>query len=464
MASVRVGSVEAAMGRPEEALRNYESAVRLYQDALRDDPSSLELRRQLAIAYGSEGNVLSFRLRAKEALAAHGKALEVQEAIARERPDEVKAQIDVARTRGNMALAHRMLGENSAALAEWDRAVAIATPLLDKPLPPAGNATQDLTGRTDLSRIVREVLGGIHLEESHALLDLNRLDEARRHAEAGRALFDGLTRDYPTDLALKASLSTAYSALSAPEREAGLLEEANRDMLRCLEILDALTAENPTVLEYRTDLAYALLLHGYVLERLDKPADADATYRRLMNVAEALFSTEPGSARTRNLLAQALQKRAGILIQAHRLAEALPLARRGVELLESLVREQPDSVYNRSALGAALRMLGLVEAEAGLTREAFTTYERALDAQRPLIDKLPVERYNQACALAQMSRLVPPERRDTQAAAAVQMLGQALADGYSDAGLVATDTDLDPLRGRADFKALLAMHGISQRR
>jgi hypothetical protein len=39
---------------------------------------------------------------------------------------------------------------------------------------------------------------------------------------------------------------------------------------------------------------------------------------------------------------------------------------------------------------------------------------------------------------------------------AVQALRQAAAHGYQDAAHMKKDTDLDPLRGRNDFKALLA--------
>ena len=38
----------------------------------------------------------------------------------------------------------------------------------------------------------------------------------------------------------------------------------------------------------------------------------------------------------------------------------------------------------------------------------------------------------------------------------MEMLHKAVKAGYSDAAHMANDTDLDPLRGRADFQQLLA--------
>ena len=50
----------------------------------------------------------------------------------------------------------------------------------------------------------------------------------------------------------------------------------------------------------------------------------------------------------------------------------------------------------------------------------------------------------------------PPARREAIASEAVETLRQVYASGFSNVQLLATDTDLDALRDRADFKALLA--------
>jgi tetratricopeptide (TPR) repeat protein len=68
-------------------------------------------------------------------------------------------------------------------------------------------------------------------------------------------------------------------------------------------------------------------------------------------------------------------------------------------------------------------------------------------------------RYNIACGHAQMAALGPPADREAQAVEAVRLLDELAAAGYftpARAKHLAADPDLDPLRGRADFKAVAA--------
>src|SRR5206468_880800 len=101
------------------------------------------------------------------------------------------------------------VGKPAEALAEWDQAVAIARPLLDKPLP-RGTGRMDLTGRNDLSAIVREDLGSILLDRSEVLREGGRLAEAQASWEPGRDLFEALVRERPGDLAVRSRLADCY--------------------------------------------------------------------------------------------------------------------------------------------------------------------------------------------------------------------------------------------------------------
>ena len=454
-ASFRIGWVEAGLGAQEKALESYREAASLYQEALREDPSNLELRRQLAIAHGAQGLTLQGMGKAEEALAAHARALEIRLAIARDKPDDVKAQIDVARTHGNIGGVYQGIGKTEQALASWDRAVAIATPLLGRDLKPSPGAARDLTGRTDLSWIVRGDLGSVHYDASLALRDLSRLDEARAHCDEARVLFEGLVRDYPADLSLQVSLADVYATHASIDAAAGRVEDAQRTSLRCLEIRQRMAAENPSIPSYRRAWAENLLEQGWILRLQKRRPESATAYRKAADVAEALLALD-SSPYTANLLAQAVSNLARVLLESGKPAEALPLARRAVALLEPAVRELPKAIFHRSALGGSLRLLAIVEAAAGHAGEALAALERSIEIQRPLVDTYPVERYNQACALSLMVPLVPPERREAQAAEAMKSLEQAFAAGYADASNLATDTDLDALRKRADFQALLA--------
>jgi hypothetical protein len=72
---------------------------------------------------------------------------------------------------------------------------------------------------------------------------------------------------------------------------------------------------------------------------------------------------------------------------------------------------------------------------------AATAYELSLEIR----DDNPVVWYNLACARAQLRKK----------GAAVEALARSIELGFHDPELLATDTDLDPLRKRQDFQSLI---------
>ncbi len=63
--------------------------------------------------------------------------------------------------------------------------------------------------------------------------------------------------------------------------------------------------------------------------------------------------------------------------------------------------------------------------------------------------------YDFACVYAVASGKIADKKQE-YADRAMEMLHKAVKAGYKDAGHMKKDTDLDPLRGRADFKKLVA--------
>ncbi|MFO0891593.1 MAG: protein kinase [Isosphaeraceae bacterium] len=453
-ASFRVGWVSQAIGGQKEAMEPYRTATALYEQLARDNPDNLEYRRLLAIGHGAQGLLLAGLDRVDEAMAAHRKALEIRKAIAEAHPNDPRARIDVARTRRNIGDLYRAVGKPAEALAEWDEGVAIARPLLDKPLPRATGRV-DLTGRNDLSAIVREDLGSILLDRAEALREVGRKAEALESWEQGRGLFEALVREQPNDLTLRTRLADCYANRHSLEYDLGHFEEAHRYIVRSLVLREEMAAANPSVLLYRRALSESLLNLGYILFLLHRQPEAMEAYRRATDLAEALLIDEPGASYTKNLLAQGLTQRANILSLRGRATEALPLARRAVEILDSTARQHPAKVFHASALSNSMRALGRAEEGTGDTSAALKTYERASEVDRSLADRYPGCRYNQACSIALMIPIAVPDHRESLALLAIGTLRQALAAGYSNTENLWVDPDLAPLRHRDDFRVLM---------
>jgi predicted Zn-dependent protease len=89
-----------------------------------------------------------------------------------------------------------------------------------------------------------------------------------------------------------------------------------------------------------------------------------------------------------------------------------------------------------------LRVLGELVSKKGLVH-------RAVEIDRHLVERLPKDflaRYNLACSLALAGR--PDE--------AMKSLSKAILLGYDDLAHLEVDPDLDSLRERPDFRALLS--------
>jgi serine/threonine-protein kinase len=453
-ASFRAGWINTTLGDDKTALELYRSGARLAEQLVAAHPESVEYRRLLATMYGAQGLSLGGLGRTEEALAAHRKALQIRQALLKESPDDALAAIDVARTHRNMGGLYNGEGKPAQALGEWDEAVRIARPLLEKPL---GNArkTDDLSGRTDVSAIVREDLASVLLDQSSTLVETGRGSDARAVWTQARDLFEALSRDHPKEIALRRRLADAYADGARMEARLGNMEEALPLSRRATEIREGMVAANPAVSAYRSLLADDLVILGWIYRRLDRTPEALAAYQRAGEVAEELLAIEPENDNATTLLAQSLQLRASI-VKERSPAEALPLVRRAVALVEPIVRRHPDQIHNVSTLASLQMSLGRAEAAAGNASGAFAAYERSVATNSPAADRYPDIRYNIACALALMVPVAPAARREAIASQAVETVRQAYAAGYADASALTTDKDLDALRSRADFKALVA--------
>ena len=105
-----------------------------------------------------------------------------------------------------------------------------------------------------------------------------------------------------------------------------------------------------------------------------------------------------------------------------------------IDFFEKLLARNGDDVE-------VLRVLGELVSKKGL-------HERAVEIDQRLVARLPKDflaRYNLACSLALAGR----------AAEAVDSLTTAILLGYDDIAHLEVDPDLDSLRERPDFRALL---------
>jgi WD40 repeat protein len=145
-----------------------------------------------------------------------------------------------------------------------------------------------------------------------------------------------------------------------------------------------------------------------------------------------------------------------------RLTEAIRDLQAASDLLRTLLKVNPNDGRLSSNLGISLGFLGNALRDSHRPIEALA----ALREQRSVLESMrnpgSIDLYNLACCYAQLSVLLrhampPPTaaERESLADRALDALRRSVAAGMKDFAQMDRDHDLDPLRGRADFRALI---------
>jgi serine/threonine protein kinase len=146
-----------------------------------------------------------------------------------------------------------------------------------------------------------------------------------------------------------------------------------------------------------------------------------------------------------------------LLQQAGKPAEALKALDAFARAQDVLIREHPQMTWVKG-LGAASRSQWIIErVRTGECPDPQSEFDVLLTGLPP--QQVPGIRYNLACALAQAAKAGPADDRERHAARAVAVLTELLGGPFFRNARNVThlddDTDLDPLRGRDDFKQFL---------
>ncbi|HEY2158873.1 MAG TPA: tetratricopeptide repeat protein, partial [Isosphaeraceae bacterium] len=453
-ASFRVGWISRALGRPDEAEPALRAASALYDELAREHPEVAEYRRHAAIGHGALGLLLGAEHRYDEAIAAHRRVLALREALARDDPGNPQFPSDIARSYYNIGLIHRDLGKDKEARAEFDEAAAIGERLLKNPIP-ASAEVRTLTGRRGLSFVIREDLASVHLDRAALLSDLGRNDEAQVAWGRSMEILEPLFREYHDDLFERERMARGYLIGHYLQVSLGKLAESEATLRKGLEIQEGLVRTNPAVADYRGQLIEMRVGLGWLLDRRGHSEEALTALRGAIETAEGLIADRLDTMMVRPWMARAHNLSGNVLLKLKRPAEALAMARRAVQIDEEIARGRPDIVKFRDMFASAYRSLGRAEAANGHRPEAAAAFSRAVDVEAESAEKYPGVRYNLACSLALLIPVSEPDRREALAARAIEALRRSFADGYANGPLLTTDTDLDPLRDRDDFRSLL---------
>lgn len=280
----------------------------------------------------------------------------------------------------------------------------------------------------------------------YSSVPLDKNAEAREQYQRAIAIREKLAAEFPDVPEYRHELATGRNNLGALLSGLGKMNEARELYKQALATREKLVAEFPAMQVHRIELGGTYCNIG-VLVRTEGRADESLSwFEKDIATLTPVHQAEPRDIWTKQFLRNSHYSRAQAYDLLQRYADAIKDWDRAVEL--SAPVDQPNPRAHR----AFSRQL------AGQFAEAVA---EVAELTKPAPDASGSEKwtagqwYDFACVYSVASAKLADKKQE-YADRAMELLQQAVKAGYTDAVHIKKDADLDPLRGREDFKKLLA--------
>ncbi len=342
-----LAAAQSTSGELRDALRNLARAEAVLTELIARDPRDTTYRSDLAQIYsdagdnkGMEGlgNVGDMR----GALDSYNASVRLREALLRDSPRSVAAQVGLANGLMNTGYLATMLGDSNGT-AQVRRAVA----LLERVVTELPN---DATRRLELMSGYARLRG--------PLADGGRVDEAITLDRKLLSMIEPMIASDPKNRLYQRSQGLFFNYLGRDLRTAGTPRLAVVEHRRALAITERLIAADPESAEHRHDRATSHLLLAEALSDLHEHPAAFDEYRRAGEIKEALRITEPANTRHADDLALIYAGMGAVLVDTRDYVGAEAAFRQSVPFAEAAVTRNATN-------HKAQAMLALIDAAVG---------------------------------------------------------------------------------------------------
>ncbi len=494
MAYRNLGALHHEAGRRSEALHFYERARAILEKLNGDDAGDAALALDLVIALNSLGLLLRQGGDRLEALRTNEKARTIVDRLAVQQPANTQFLKTRATTYHRLGLLRQEANHPQEAFDAYEEARKILTQLV---------AAYPLI--VEFQRNLGEILD--HLGDWHT--EAGRPVDALRCYEQGRDVWEKLVASDFHDTRLRGDLAICLNAIGLVHQQAGQPDEAFRAYQRAQALLRPLTeadsadtlfqhhlatnlfqvsllyqepaqrdealglcAEARAIWErlaqqdranvhYRPSLAACTGRIAHLHREASRPEEAFRFYNEARDAWEKILVNDPSDHQAHNGLAVTLGGFGFLFRKTGRPEQALASFQGAIEHQSQALNQKPQMVEYRKLLAQHYAQLAQLQRELGRPAEAAAT---ALE-RRKLWPHEPKQLYAVAADLVQCLPLVGQGKaaltsaeqaeRQRYAGQAMELLRQAVADGYQDVERLKTDAALEPLRSRKEFKELL---------
>jgi tetratricopeptide (TPR) repeat protein len=430
-----LGDLYADTSRAADAETAYVQAARALEPVMRAAPGDPVSQDALAACLIQTGKLYRSMGRRADAERAFKQCLDLREQLLKTHPADAGYQSSLATIHQNLGGCYDDAGQREKAEASYRRALALCQDL--------ARANPAVTG-------YQNSLGDMYGTLGYFYLKLGYPQKSEENFREALTIAENLAKAHPTRLDLQERLATSHSNFGQLHHRTGDMQKMEECHQRAIAILEPLVRDHPemTALAARLSITYRGV--GDALFEMKKIPAALESFARAIEVAKQTYERAPENRHARHTFAMAHFSRAYVLSAVGRFDDARPDWERAIAL----------------AQGSQVTMFPLLRA--GLLARGGHHAEATKEADR-VLRTLPVQAsdlYNAACvfsrssgAVRQDEKLSAAEREkvaERYAVRAVELLAKAQAAGFFDApadrDLFRKDEDMEPVRGREDFK------------
>ena len=408
-------------GKWPEAEEQHRKALAIQEKLVAAFPAARDYREGLGAAHNNLGILLRDLGKVSDAAQQHRQALAIRSKLAAEFPA-------VPAYRRDLGFSHNNLGIRLFDLRKWPEA--------EEQHRKALAIQETLVAEFPAAPMYRQNLVSSHNNLAILLAAMQKRPEAEEQHRKALAIDEKLVADFPAVPEYRSSLAASHNNLGMLLRALGKRPEAEEQYRKALAIKEAVAADFPAVSQYRVDLGGGYCNFGALVRDGGQPGVSLEWFENAIRTLSAVYKQDRHLAR--QFLRNSHSNRAIAYDRLRKFTEAIKDWDRAVEL--SPMAEQPEL---RAARATSRLQSGQV-AEA-VAEVAELTKNASGDAG---------QWYNFACFYA-IACDKTADKKQEYADRAMKLLRKAVTTGWNDAAHMAKDTDLDPLRGREDFKKLI---------
>jgi len=247
-----------------------------------------------------------------------------------------------------------------------------------------------------------------------------------------------LSAEHPNVAEYAFSVAMSHFQLSFLMKKQNRYRDSQTHCERGVARMEKLVAAQPTIFNYRDWQARGYMHQALLLKAQKQTAASIEWVDKGIGVLEPLLARQPRHANLRLSLWSCYGNKAVGHDQLKQYPQALQAWNKMLEIC-------PPNEKNRARILRATTLLRIGDAEAAITEVAEVAAKAKLNAD---------QWYDVACAYSLASQQVKSKQQE-YADRGMEMLNKAVKGGFNNVEHITTDTDIDALRQRDDFKKLI---------